>query len=1071
MKKLRTIFLAKRVITFLLLFIALQTKNALAQTFPTNFAGVQLATKLDPVGMDVVPDGRVFVSEKLGRIRVIKNGAILNTPLITIPNVDNFSERGLLNVVVDPAFTTNGFIYTYYTHKLNGVINNRISRFKVIGDIAAPSTELVLIDIDPVQGTTGYHNGGGLAIKNNQLYISTGESTVASNSQSFATLKGKILRINKDGTIPTDNPFTTTATGKNKAIWALGLRNPYRLTIQNGTGRVFSTDVGAGAWEEINEITAGKNYGWPQIEGPRTNQTPPPNYQDPFYAYPHTGDVCAITAASFYNPETTTFPNSYIGKFFFGDYCAGFIKTLDPATKTVQTFATGIDRPLEVAVSKDGILYFIARGGIPGGSNESNTSSDNGVLWKVEYTGNGKPVIAVQPTNKTISIGESTTFQVFASGTPTPSFQWQRNGVSIAGANSPDYIFSNSTLADNGATFRVVVSNSAGTVTSSSATLTVINNQAPMPTISSPAAGKTYSGGEVITYSGSGTDTEDGDLPASAFTWKIELYHFDDPDHSHPALDPTTGSKSGTFTIPTEMETSPNVLFRIYLTVTDSKGSKRTVTRDIVPIISTMTLASNPANLTLKIDGMVVKSPYSFNGAKGIIRNLEAVSPQTLNGKTYVFSSWSDNGNQAHNISTPGANTTFTANFIETIVGAIIPGAIYELEPQHTLGQRLDVRGAAAANGTLVDMYTRNGNKNQQWKFVSVGNGLYELEPQHAIGKRLRVVGASTAQNAIVDIYQSEGTQNAIWKAISLGNGIYAFEPQNALGKRLDIERINNIESCRSRTADAGNSQKWKLIQVAEIGIIPNAIYELEPQHAIGKRLDVRGASAANSTLVDIFTRNGNKNQQWKLSSLGGDIYELEPQHAIGKRLGVVGASTDNNAAIDIYQSEGTANAKWKAVPLGNGIYSFEPQNALGKRLDAVLINAIESARSTIADPVKTSQRWKLIPIAVAARVSDEILIDQEEELVISTPTHDEEFFLYPDPWTDQAIINFPVQESNEKITIEIYTTEGQLLRTIDVSNKEGSVTLERKNLISGTYFYSLLVGGKITFTKRFVVN
>ena len=796
-------------IGFLVLLLAFSFQEGLAQRFPTNFAGVRVATNLDPVGMDITPDGRVFLAEKDGKILVIKNDAVLSTPLIDIPKVDNFSERGLLKVLVDPNFARNGYIYTYYTTNANGVSRNRVSRFKVEGDVASPGSEKVLIEVDPVDGPKGFHNGGGLAIRNGQLYISIGESTVADNSQSFSTLKGKILRINTDGSIPTDNPFYNSTSGKNRAIWALGLRNPFRLAVQNGTGKIFSTDVGAGSYEEINEVEKGKNYGWPGIEGRRTNQTPPSNYKDPLYAYPHSGGACSITAGAFYNPPTAQFPASYVGKFFFGDYCAGWIKTIDPVTKAVADFATSVNRPLDIIVSKEGAMYFISRG------EGDNTSSVGGVLWKVNYTGNGKPVIGVQPTSKTVSVGQAATFDIEASGNPRPTYQWQRNGANISGATSSRYTLSNPKLSDSGAKFRAVVRNSEGTATSSEATLTVINNDSPVPTITSPVAGKTYSGGEAITFSGTATDKEDGNLPASAFTWRIDLYHFDDPAHSHPAMDPTSGIKSDTFIVPTEMETSPNVLFRIFLTVTDSKGASKTVSRDIVPIISTITLNTKPAGLKLKLDGSVVTTPYTFKGAKGILRAIEAVSPQTVNGVNYAFSSWSDNGARAHTISTPGTNSTLTANFAVSTNAGILSGGVYEMQPQHDLGLRLDVRGASAENSTLVDGYRRNGNLNQQWKFIGRSDGLWEIEPQHAPGKRLDVAGVSTANNTEIHIYQRTGNTNQRWKAVPIGDGNYRFEPQNAPGKRLDIENVNGVPRALSRTLDNGNSQRWKLIQVS----------------------------------------------------------------------------------------------------------------------------------------------------------------------------------------------------------------------------------------------------------------
>ena len=795
------------VILLTLACIIVFTDHAWSQQFPNNFAGQQLATGLDPVGMDVAPDGRIFIAEKDGKIQIIKNGSMLSTPFASIPNVDIEGERGLMKVLLDPDFDNNQYLYIYYTRDFGSYSRNRISRITANGDLMEPGSELLLLEMGNL-GSSFFHNGGGLAMKDGQLYISTGENTIANYSQSLENLKGKILRINTDGTIPTDNPFYTTASGKNRAIWALGFRNPFRLNAQPGTGVLIATDVGAGSWEEINEIEKGKNYGWPLIEGMRNDgQSAPENYQDPLYAYDHS-QGCSITAGSFYNPITAKFPTSYIGKFFFGDYCNDWIRTFDPATGAVANFATNVNRPLDLAVSDEGDLYFISRG--EGG----NSSSTGGTVWRVNYTGNGAPVIAVQPQSQTISNGQSVTFEVQASGNPTPSFQWRRNGVNIPGATSYSYTLTEPTLSDNGANFSVAVSNSAGSVTSNSATLTVLDNDLPVATINTPTMGITYNAGDVITYSGSATDTEDGNLLASAFTWRIDLFHFDAPQHSHPAMDPTSGFTSGTFTVPTEMETSPNVLFRIFLTVVDSDGALHTVSRDITPILSEITLTTNPAGLNLKLDGKVVTTPYTFTGASGVSREIEAVTPQSLNGQSYIFSSWSDNGARTHTIATPATATTFTANFTEGSSG-IVDGGIYEMQPQHNTDLRLTVRNGSTANSALVDGVTSNGSTSQQWKFIAAGNGLYEVEPQHSLGKRLDLAGSSTANNAEIHSYQRNGNNNQLWTAIDLGNEIYQFEPIPAPGKRLDIENVNGVPRALSRTEDGGQSQRWKLLPVS----------------------------------------------------------------------------------------------------------------------------------------------------------------------------------------------------------------------------------------------------------------
>src|SRR5205823_6118401 len=112
------------------------------------------------------------------------------------------------------------------------------------------------------------HNGGATHFgPDGKLWIAVGENANGANSQTLTNLLGKMLRINSDGTIPTDNPFYNTATGQNRAIWALGLRNPYTFTFQPGTGRMHINDVGQNTWEEIDVGVAGANYGWPSTEG------------------------------------------------------------------------------------------------------------------------------------------------------------------------------------------------------------------------------------------------------------------------------------------------------------------------------------------------------------------------------------------------------------------------------------------------------------------------------------------------------------------------------------------------------------------------------------------------------------------------------------------------------------------------------------------------------------------------------------------------------------------------------------------------------------------------------------
>ncbi|MGH9334615.1 MAG: PQQ-dependent sugar dehydrogenase, partial [Vicinamibacteria bacterium] len=529
------------------------SKSAQAATLPPGFAETQVVSGLTgPTAMAFAPDGRLFVCEQSGRLRVVKNGALLATPFLTVP-VSSVGERGLLGVAFDPGFASNRFVYIYYTAK-TPTIHNRVSRFTASGDVAVAGSEKILLELNPLSSATN-HNGGALHFgRDGKLYVAVGDNANGANSQKLGNLLGKILRINKDGSIPIDNPFYDTAAGVNRAIWALGLRNPFTFAFQPGTGRMHINDVGQQAWEEINHGIAGSNYGWPETEGPTTD----PRFRAPIHAYRHGGGAttgCAITGGAFYNPPTGQFPPGYTGTYFFADFCTGWIRRFNISTRAVTGFASGIGAPVDLRVSRDGSLFYLSR--------------HDGAVYRIRFTGSQAPTITTHPSNLTVSVGEPARFSVTASGTAPLSYQWQRNGVDIPGARGPTHTISSPGLGLNGARFRVRVSNGHGNATSKAATLTVTPNTAPTAVITAPVNDTPYSAGVTIGFLGVGTDLEDGVLPASAFTWRVDFHH---DDHVHPFMLATSGIKSGQFTIPRSGETAANVFYRVALTVRDQGG-------------------------------------------------------------------------------------------------------------------------------------------------------------------------------------------------------------------------------------------------------------------------------------------------------------------------------------------------------------------------------------------------------------------------------------------------------------------------------------------------------------------
>jgi glucose/arabinose dehydrogenase len=333
--------------------------GANAATLPTGFVETQIASGLaSPTAMDFAPDGRIFVCLQGGNLRVVKNGALLPAPFLTL-TVDSSGERGLLGVAFDPSFATNNFVYVYYTVP-GSPAHNRVSRFTANGDVAVAGSEMVLLNLDNLSSATN-HNGGAIHFgPDGKLYVAVGENANGANSQTLTNLLGKVLRLNSDGTIPSDNPFFNTA-GARKEIWALGLRNPFTFAFQPGTGRLFINDVGQSTWEEINDGIAGSNYGWPTTEG----FTSDPNFRSPLFEYGHGSSSttgCAIVGGGFYNPSVVQFPASFVGKYFFADLCTGWVRLFDPSNDTAADFASGISNPVDLKVATDGSLYYLSIG-------------------------------------------------------------------------------------------------------------------------------------------------------------------------------------------------------------------------------------------------------------------------------------------------------------------------------------------------------------------------------------------------------------------------------------------------------------------------------------------------------------------------------------------------------------------------------------------------------------------------------------------------------------------------------------------------------------------------------------
>jgi glucose/arabinose dehydrogenase len=465
--------------------------------------------------MAFAPDGRLFVLEQGGNVELVRSDGTTWTALHL--NLDSQGERGLLGIAFDPGFSTNHFVYLYYTNPNPGGApwatgeHNQLSRFTV--DDANPQAptftdESPVLDWNNLSAATN-HNGGAIHFgSDGMLYADAGDNvqtfTQGGNtyrvSQTLSDLLGKQLRINvaafnsgvatRDDTtvghlIPADNPFVGTATGINQLIYALGLRNPFSFAVQPGTGTIFINDVGEITWEEIDRSVPGANFGWSGGNSDGFGQSPPgPGvYHDPLLAYNHMGGPAgggtAIVGGTFYDPATPQFPSNYIGKYFYADLSGGWIRVFDPGDPgsasdpdTSTSFATGIPGgQVDLTVDSAGNLYDL---------------SQNGTVTRISYqtpqVASMAPTIVAAPAGQQVNAGQTATFTVVASGSAPLTYQWQHlvaTAWANVGTDSPTYAIDPAMTADAGS-YRVIVSNVAGSATSESALLVV--NPAPAPT-------------------------------------------------------------------------------------------------------------------------------------------------------------------------------------------------------------------------------------------------------------------------------------------------------------------------------------------------------------------------------------------------------------------------------------------------------------------------------------------------------------------------------------------------------------------------------------------------------------
>lgn len=323
---------------------------------------------------------RLFVVEQRGRIRILRGGSVVGTPFLDITDRvgSGGSEQGLLGFAFHPRYGENGRFFANYTDRSG---DTHVAEFRATSnpDLADPGSERLLLRVDQPFAN---HNGGGLAFgPDGFLYIGLGDGGSGGdplgNGQNLAAPLGKLLRIDVDHgdpfAIPPDNPFLSRP-GAFPAIWAYGLRNPWRFAFDRATGDLLIADVGQDDWEEVDLGPAsrhgGENYGWNVTEGghcfaPRSGCNTA-GFTLPILEYDH-GQGCSITGGVVY--RGCRMPG-YHGVYFYGDYCRGFVRSLRVVSGVATelrdwtgTVGRGVNRISSFGTDADGEVYIVDHDG------------------------------------------------------------------------------------------------------------------------------------------------------------------------------------------------------------------------------------------------------------------------------------------------------------------------------------------------------------------------------------------------------------------------------------------------------------------------------------------------------------------------------------------------------------------------------------------------------------------------------------------------------------------------------------------------------------------------------------
>jgi glucose/arabinose dehydrogenase/PKD repeat protein len=689
--------------------LALAATPAHAATLPAGFDLVTVKSGFtQPTEVAWAPDGRMFVAEKQGKVRLVTaDGTLLPSAILDITaKVNHYSDRGLLGLAVDRDFATNHWLYLLYVAELSPMnpdtgtaavsrltrvtvnANNTVSpETTIVGSYNAGPCPAASNTVDCIPADQWWHTIGTVRSDpvDGTLWLGSGDARLDGvNTQTYRvqderSFAGKILHVDRDGNGLPGHPFCTSDTDLTHActkVYAKGFRNPYRFELRSGK-RPIAGDVGSSYEEEFDLVRAGGNYGWPCYEGSGHS----PTYKNeqfcvaeyakegtaaaadpPAYFYAHGAGAAAVGGPRF---ETNKYPAKYQGDIFVGDYAQGWIKHMNVDAQdnvtAVDTFATGLASVVGLRMSPQGDLAVVDIGDwVPG----------QGSVMRIVYSATNRPPIPVATANPTTGTAPlAVSFDGSGSSDPDNdplTYDWDfGDGSAHATIAKPAHTYGTPGIY----TATLTVDDGSQSKPSTKVTITVGSKTPPVASISAPLDQSSYRDGQLVNLAGSGSDAQDGTLTGTSLQWQVVLHH--GTTHTHLVTSPTGTSAS--FTPFTDHDAES--WYEIRLTATDSDGQTGTRTVTIVPETASVAIGSSPPGAPIVFAGAPAEYPAPPAGAAaprgpaidqhaiGLDATLTAPASYDYAGHTYLFKTWSDGGAQTHQVSVPSAGSTLIATY------------------------------------------------------------------------------------------------------------------------------------------------------------------------------------------------------------------------------------------------------------------------------------------------------------------------------------------------------------------------------------------------------------------------